>query len=1284
MKKNLKRILAGTMTACMLAAMWPSAAFAQKADWDYSKSKEAAALTDGLESEVTLSLPSAEEELISDVVFVLDKSSCEKETADEAVALLESLQESIEGTEAAIKVGIVSFRHTGNVVYELTEFSEENVEEIRESIETKPDGTGTNIDGGLLAAKEMLENDTEVADSRKHLILVTDGLARLFSYGDDNATGIIFHEINQDQNTIYAGEFSGWSTTNGIADGSYEIPGDDWDDYFEKISDFVDADGDEYVFDFVEDANQGAWGTNKSNNEKDRELWDFLNSEGNIEKVIPRDDAAEHALSIDRAVYDAYDTYKQLEDKYHCYAVNVNGEDAAPLGKTLVEKMNAYSQNGIEDSDDLASAFDSIQKEIYYLLDAGSVVKDIIGGGTENGFDYDFDFVDDIEKIELTVGGKALDKQTIDDTDATSAYGFGAFNENTEQYDFELYYYENGEDGESDECFIWNIYVPVSNFAPVQLTYTVKLDEVPTEAGKYEFETNKRAVLYPVDSNGYEGEKEEFEIPAVTYKVEGEEPAEPENPDPIAWERSKSKTATALNDTYESTVTLSLPAASYKGDLDVAFVLDGSTSSDEDDLAAQAAELLGELAALENLNVKVSLTVFGGSVPLLEDTDLLGISGDENAENLTNLQNRLIDTVYDSVKDEYGDKARSGSNLQAGVVAAQEKLDKDTAVQAEDKYLVLLSDGAARMWYENGESMHQAYVPDSSIFWNSNEDFIKRYMRADNPLPLREFDEVWTEGQDGANIGAYAMTKEEAKTIAAADAIAEGKAADWNTVANDPDYYTTYEAATYYAATSIVEAAENCRIIFVSYPYNTGTKYGDYSESFKSWLAENEYVTRYDSAEMSETEIFDKVKDELIEVVGPGSRVVDIIGYGTDSEGNAYDFDFIDEISRLELRVGKEVLEGAELADAGDATSAYGFYDAEGNLNFELYYYKDGSGDIAEEHFIWKINVPVTINDTVQLDYDVKLMNPQPKKSTSYTYEDLYTNKKAVLYPIDTEGNAAEPEKFERPEVEYTVGKKSSGGGGGGGSHSTPDKEPEKEPVIPDETPDALNGDDHFDYVVGYPDGKVHPEWNITRAEVAAIFFRLLKEDVRNENVTFENDFPDVPKGMWYTSSVSTMAEMGIAYGRDTGYFDPDDKITRAEFAAIAARFDSQPYSGPDKFSDISGHWAAVHINRAAEKGWIVGYPDGTFKPDQYITRAEAMTLINRVLNRLPESPAALDQDMKHWPDNADTSAWYYLAVQEATNSHEYEKVDNGTYERWTDVLPFRDWARYFYEQNWT
>ena len=157
---------------------------------------------------------------------------------------------------------------------------------------------------------------------------------------------------------------------------------------------------------------------------------------------------------------------------------------------------------------------------------------------------------------------------------------------------------------------------------------------------------------------------------------------------------------------------------------------------------------------------------------------------------------------------------------------------------------------------------------------------------------------------------------------------------------------------------------------------------------------------------------------------------------------------------------------------------------------------------------------------------------------------------------------------------------------------------------------------------------------------------------------------------------ISTLSSMGIVKGNPDGTFDPDAPITRAEFAAIAARFDDKNTNNTSNFSDIASHWAKDEIGVAANKGWINGYPDSTFRPDQYITRAEAMTLVNRVLNRLPEKSEDLLDDMIKWPDNADASVWYYLAVQEATNSHDYsDKSDADKYEKWTKIRDARDWT---------
>ena len=227
---------------------------------------------------------------------------------------------------------------------------------------------------------------------------------------------------------------------------------------------------------------------------------------------------------------------------------------------------------------------------------------------------------------------------------------------------------------------------------------------------------------------------------------------------------------------------------------------------------------------------------------------------------------------------------------------------------------------------------------------------------------------------------------------------------------------------------------------------------------------------------------------------------------------------------------------------------------------------------------------------------------------------------------------------------------------------------------IPDDDALGLNTTDHFAYIVGYGNGEVRPQNNITRAEVATIFFRLLTDDVRDENLTKTNRYSDVAATSWYNTAVSTLSSMGIITGYPDGTFRPNAAITRAEFAAIAARFDNDGDKTAAKFSDIATHWAKDEISIAYNNGWITGYPDGTFGPQRDITRAETMTLVNRVLNRQPETEDDLLPNMTVWTDNANPKAWYYLAVQEATNSHYYEFKTNSQYEKWTALRETRDW----------
>ena len=224
-------------------------------------------------------------------------------------------------------------------------------------------------------------------------------------------------------------------------------------------------------------------------------------------------------------------------------------------------------------------------------------------------------------------------------------------------------------------------------------------------------------------------------------------------------------------------------------------------------------------------------------------------------------------------------------------------------------------------------------------------------------------------------------------------------------------------------------------------------------------------------------------------------------------------------------------------------------------------------------------------------------------------------------------------------------------------------------------TPDLLNDSDHFAYVIGYMDGNVRPYGLISRAETTTIFFRLLKDSVRDGNLLTSNTYTDVADDYWANTAISTMTGLGIVQGRSTTTFDPKAPITRAQFAAICARFDTGKSNGEQTFSDIQGHWAEKYIERAAELGWIKGFEDGTFRPDTYITRAQAMTMINRVLNRIPEDESDLLPGMNVWPD-CNPGDWFYLAIQEATNSHDHRhKADS--YETWTSLNANPDWTRY-------
>ena len=343
-----------------------------------------------------------------------------------------------------------------------------------------------------------------------------------------------------------------------------------------------------------------------------------------------------------------------------------------------------------------------------------------------------------------------------------------------------------------------------------------------------------------------------------------------------------------------------------------------------------------------------------------------------------------------------------------------------------------------------------------------------------------------------------------------------------------------------------------------------------------------------------------------------------------------------------------------------------------------------------------KVNLVRTKNDESQTIATVILSEkskdkedtPEEKgKTWSYIFSNLDDSYTYTVTEDEVPGYRTNITKnTEGNNLTFTITNTRKGGGGSGGGGTV---------TIPDDVPTGLDLKNHYGYIIGYPvdyyTGKpttdqtkkpVRPEGKITRAEVATIYFRMLTDENRAANWNQVSGFSDVKRSAWYNNAISTLTKAGILKGYEDGTFQPDGYITRAEFATIAIRFFSGVYEGEDLFPDIKGHWAEDYINNAANKGLVKGYEDGTFGPDRYITRAEAVTLVNRTLNRHPHNDG-LHQDMLRWPDNMDTSKWYYADMQEATNSHEPDK-DKTTADKeyWGKMLPIRDWEAL--EKEWS
>ena len=714
-------------------------------------------------------------------------------------------------------------------------------------------------------------------------------------------------------------------------------------------------------------------------------------------------------------------------------------------------------------------------------------------------------------------------------------------------------------------------------------------------------------------------------------------PMEPDEPD--APFHSKSKAATNLNSRYQSDVTLSLPAQQEPLTSDVVFVLDKSTSAALEEQA---------LAMLETLRTQIRET--GGKVKV----GVVIFNREAHATGLLDLE-----TQGDAIEEAIQQTISSGTNTHAGLLAGKALLDDDKTVAASRKYLIFVSDGISYLFNESPTAVAWTFTQPgdggTEQHFAGRDNWKVQYGSDDPPANWAETlqsirDKVEKQGTEydyAYDSGASEYTP----------------AADQTKYANSVEKALCLTDAVYQAAK---EEGYHCYAMTAT--QSEGRQYA-WGPSFMAYLAGGEEVS------------FDTIRNEIVYLLGSGSCVVDEIGSGTDNKGNAYHFDFVDDAANLALTVGGRTytVTKAEQVESG-AVSTYWFGQPVENgqsgadYPFVLHYYKDGTtlrGERYDECFVWEFHAPVTQFQRVELTYTVRLADPQTAAGTYGAYDGtgesgasaLFTNNSAVLYSVDSTGVSGQPERFRRPTVSYTVSGSSGGGSGSG----------------------KLNTEEHYSYIIGYKDGLLRPYGEISRGEVAAIFFRMLTDKTRNEYWSQTNSFTDVAAEKWCNNAISTLFSMGIIDGYGDGAFRPDGPITRAAFTKMAVNFFDyhvKDYDG--RFTDVEGDaWYAGYIQAAAELKLIEGFDDGTFRPDDYITRAQACAIINRTLGRVPDADRMSIRPLVTWPD-CDEDAWYYADMMEATNSHDYQWITVGgeKTEKWTKKLPQRDWAAL--EHTWS
>ena len=1157
-------------------------------------------------ADVTLSVGGDSEVIGSDIVYIVGSYATDNDgnPNPEGDILISSLMDTITemvNVGTVVNFGIVPFSSDNEIAMELTPISEENLAEMPALI-TEALGTceavydGVNMENALIKAAEMLA-DSDLADypERQHLVMISSGQTYFFNTGKDNEslatvpvnyTGVdrLFF-WNKAWQRARTNQTNTYPIPKGIVE-AYEADDEGydtlWDFYWSYIDQWVNDDidaGDKVVYeattvesgDFLTWFNSGELVSGYSQTGYGKAIPADAVTEEQLANAVTltaganplTDEAAAHAIGNERAMWEAYEfceeniidaginfypIYNELNANYTNGSTEWCNWTDQYIGHSFMNMLAGGEAVMYDKSGDKAF-FDPIKNKIMKSVPAGSYVDDYMGYGDEDGeeHDYDFDFIDELDKITLKVGLTTYSTTKLDTPTEgfDSSYAFTA--PEADEPTFWLDYVKGN--GTSEEMFRWTYGEDAYDFAPVVLDYQVRLVKVPNDnLDELVYKTNKEAILKDPDGDDIE----EFPIPeleiySVTYEYVGD--IQPENaPElPATDYYTEGATVTVADDPsaegyvfsgWSETGTFEMPAEDVviTGSWDVASTpmvpkfayevryfleqLDGSYEEATDDFYRAFDELGATVSpaekAYENYVLNTELSDSEGIViaPSVVDGELnilrMNVYFDYEAEFNVTYQ------YVGNVQPENAPALPEGGSYKVGEI------------------VTVADDVSAEGYVFSGWSETGTFeMPAEDVVITGSWDVASTPMAPKFAYEVRYFQEQ----RDGSYEEVTA------------------------------DFYRAFDELG-----ATVSPAEK---------------------------AYEHYVLNTELSDAQGTVIAPSVVDGELNILRM-NVYFDLVRYTVT---------YIDRGE--EVQFTEELISGDEIPGCEDPESYYDKYHKYSFQNWILV-----EGEEGEDSTIG---------------------------TTDLVYESVYkrTNKPSPTPPSDSDDD---------PDVE----------------------------ILDDEVPlaeiPALFGDDHYAYIIGYTDGLVHPEANITRAEVATIFFRLLDEEIRNTLMTDVNDFPDVEKGQWYNHAVSTLSSMGIVLGRNDGNFYPNDFITRAEFAAIAARFD--PSGNPEGvfFSDIAGHWAEREIIIAANNGWVEGY-NGLFRPDDYITRAEAMTLVNRVLHRLPETEHDLLEYMVIWPDNMNVDAWYYLAVQEATNSHDYIRKTDPIYESWTEFIEPYDWS---------